>query len=374
MNCPICNTATTAPICPECGYDASRDYGRYPTFGKLPAGTPTVSRLRADHSGLLRCSKCGSAQFQFRFADRNLSCPRCGHLLSPQEMDTVLAIMGCDPLHRQTAPVKKAPEKARITAIAAGYAHTAVLYSDGTVRAVGSSREGQCDTGHWRDITAIAAGYDTTVGLKKDGTIVSTKHFNQRDQRCTDITAIAAGAAGIACLRQDGTVRFPWSAINSQGWSGIRSVASSWHMVLGIRHNDTVAVFCGGDMLPYQVRCWLNITAVAPGFSHVAGLRQNGTVVCAGDNTFGQCDTSQWRGIKAIAAGDNHTVGLLANGTVTAAGTHTDGRCDVGNWNSVTAIAAGGSHTIALRADGTLLATGNNREGQCAVARLIPQP
>lgn len=373
MNCPICNSSMRASPCPECGYDASRDYGLHPTFSPLPGGIPAPSRLRADRSGLLRCSKCGCDRFQFRFADRNLSCPRCGHLLSPQEMDTVLAIMGCEPLHHQTAPARqKAPNAIRITAVAAGYAHTAVLYSDGSVRAVGSSRDGQCDTGHWRDIVAIAAGYDTTVGLKSDGTIVSTKHFNRRDMTCTNVAAVAAGAAGIACVRQNGTVVFPWSGISSQGWSDIRTAASSWHMVLGTRRDGTVAVFRGGDVLPYQVRSWLNITSVAPGFSHVAGLRRDGTVVCAGDNTFSQCDTGAWRGITAIAAGDNHTVGLLMNGTVTAAGFHADGRCDVSGWKQVTAISAGGSHTVALCADGRLLAAGNNREGQCAVARLIP--
>lgn len=373
MNCPICDSTMVGARCPECGYDATRDYGLHPTFSPLPGGIPTPARLRADRSGLMRCSKCGSDRFQFRYADRNLSCPRCGHLLSPQEMDTVLAIMGCAPLHHQpAAPKPGAPKKLGITAVSAGYAHTAVLYSDGTVRAVGSSRDGQCDTGHWRNIVAIAAGYDTTVGLKEDGTIVSTKHFNQSDPACTGIASIAAGAAGIVCVQSRGTVVFPWSGIRNQDWSHIKNAASSWHMVLGAKADGTVAVFRGDDVVPRPVSCWQNIVAVAPGFSHVAGLRWDHTVLSSGDNTFGQCDTDRWRSITAISVGDNHTVGLKADGTVVAAGTHADGRCDVGRWKNVTAVSAGGSHTVALCADGQLLAVGNNREGQCAVARLIP--
>lgn len=375
--CPVCDTKTENPRCPECGFDRSRDYERYPTFGPFSSPQSAVSRLRREHNDLMRCGKCGSAALQFRFADRNFSCPRCGHLLTPQEIDTLLAIMGCAPLHHQstpTPPPKAAPaSKRRIVAIAAGYAHTVVLYSDGTVRAVGLNRDSQCDTSHWRGIVAIAAGHNTTVGLKDDGTIVSTKHLDRRDLTCIDVSSVSAGAAGIVCVRRNGTVAFPWSGISSQDWTGITTAASSWHMVLGVKKDGTIAVFGGEDVLPPKVRNWLNLSAVAVGFGHVAGLRRTGIVVSDGDNTFSQCDTSTWSNITAIAAGDNHTVGLRSDGTVVAAGIHGDGRCNVRHWQNVTAIAAGGSHTVALRSDGTLLAAGSNREGQCAISRLVPR-
>lgn len=372
--CPICNTHTVLPICPECGFDRTRDYERFPTFGPLGAGIDARSRRQRERGDLMRCSKCGCAELHFRFADRNFSCPRCGHLFTPRETDTLLAIMGCAPLHHQGKPAAApAAEKRRITAVSAGYAHTVVLYSDGTVRAIGLNRSGQCDTGHWRGITAIAAGYDTTVGLKEDGTIVSTRHIGSQDLSCTNVTSIASGAAGIVCVRRDGTVAFPWSDISARDWYGIRSAAASWSMVLGVKTDGTVAVFSGEEELPARVRNWLNLRSIAVGFGHVAGLRHTGIVVSDGDNTFEQCRTDSWKDITAIAAGDNHTVGLRADGTVVAAGVHGDGRCNVRHWRNVTAVTAGGSHTVALCADGTLLAAGSNREGQCAVSRLIPR-
>lgn len=372
--CPICNSETAQTICPGCGFDRSRDYEQFPTFGPLRGAADARSRLRSGRGDLMRCSKCGCAELQFRFADRNFSCPRCGHLFSPQETDTLLAVMGCAPLHHQSRPVTPpARPRRKITAVSAGYAHTAALYSDGTVRAIGLNRSGQCDTGHWRNIIAIAAGHDATVGIMEDGTIVSTRYLGGRAPSCSNAKAIAAGAAGIVCVRQDGTVVFPWSELNPRDRTGIRSAAASWSMMLGVKHDGTVAVFSGEEELPSKVRDWTNLQSVAVGFGHAVGLLRSGGVVSTGDNTFEQCRTDAWKNITAIAAGDNHTVGLRSDGTVAAAGSHSDGRCNVQRWSHVTAVTAGGSHTVALCADGTLLAAGSNREGQCSVSRLIPR-
>ena len=35
MKCPVCDKVNTSMLCPECGFDSSRDYGKYPTFGSL---------------------------------------------------------------------------------------------------------------------------------------------------------------------------------------------------------------------------------------------------------------------------------------------------------------------------------------------------
>jgi len=42
--------------------------------------------------------------------------------------------------------------------IDAGRRHTVGLQSDGTVRAVGDNKYGQCDVRGWRDMVAVAAG------------------------------------------------------------------------------------------------------------------------------------------------------------------------------------------------------------------------
>lgn len=45
MKCPVCDNVNTSMLCPRCGFDSSKDYGKYPTFG--PVGNiPPVSGLR----------------------------------------------------------------------------------------------------------------------------------------------------------------------------------------------------------------------------------------------------------------------------------------------------------------------------------------
>lgn len=45
MKCPICDKENRDLRCPLCGYDYSRNYEKYPTFG-TPVRTPAVSTLR----------------------------------------------------------------------------------------------------------------------------------------------------------------------------------------------------------------------------------------------------------------------------------------------------------------------------------------
>lgn len=50
MKCPVCDNVNTSMVCPRCGFDSSRDYGKYPTFG--PVGRVTsVSGLRERRQG-----------------------------------------------------------------------------------------------------------------------------------------------------------------------------------------------------------------------------------------------------------------------------------------------------------------------------------
>ena len=58
-------------------------------------------------------------------------------------------------------------------AVSAGNWYTVGLKSDGTVVAVGSNQDGECDVEDWTDIVAVSAGFWHTVGLKSDGTVVA---------------------------------------------------------------------------------------------------------------------------------------------------------------------------------------------------------
>jgi alpha-tubulin suppressor-like RCC1 family protein len=70
-------------------------------------------------------------------------------------------------LTTQTSAITAQPQ------VAAGYAHTVGLKSDGTVVAVGDNFYGQLNVGSWKDIEQMAAGRHHTVGLKSDGTVVA---------------------------------------------------------------------------------------------------------------------------------------------------------------------------------------------------------
>lgn len=60
-----------------------------------------------------------------------------------------------------------------IVAVSAGQNYTVGLKKNGTVVAVGSNDDGQCNVRGWTDIVAISAGNDHTVGLKKNNTVVA---------------------------------------------------------------------------------------------------------------------------------------------------------------------------------------------------------
>ena len=47
MKCPVCDQENPSMLCPRCGFDASRDYEKYPTLGVIPS----VSALRRQWQG-----------------------------------------------------------------------------------------------------------------------------------------------------------------------------------------------------------------------------------------------------------------------------------------------------------------------------------
>lgn len=357
-NCPVCDRTNDTPLCPGCGFDASRDYGRFPTFGVVPDAV-SASGLRRKRSALVICPDCGGDAFSL-------------------ERDTGLA--RCRVCGRPHGAVSAAPAKKTITAIACGDAHTVALYSDGTVRAVGKNKQGQCNTRSWQGIVSIAGGFQSTMGLRADGTVVAVGNNN-------------SGKSMVHTL------------------SGIRSIGTSkGSHTLFLRSNGTVTSLGKNDDGERNVEDWHDIIAVAAGAPFSVGLKKDGTVVAVGKNDDGRCDTQSWRDITAISTGSWHALGLKKDGTAVvtgkdrprvqiqgwrdlvqlcggdyfSAGLRSDGTvcvCTSANtsyalaegWTNVTAIAAGDNHLVGLLSDGTLLAVGKNEDGQCDVEKLMQE-
>lgn len=375
MNCPVCARPLAGTRCTGCGYDRSRDYEAFPSLSPLP--NPTFSPRRNERTGLLLCSKCGSPDFRFRFTDRNFSCPRCGHLLTPQELDSLLSIMGCAPLHHTPAPPTPPKPKRRITAVSAGFDHTAVLYSDGTVGAIGSNLQGQCNVLGWSDIIAIAAGAYTTVGLRRDGAVVAAgeDRFFRGCSAWSGITAIAAGQHALG-LQQNGSVQAVGSnkagQCRTDHWREITAVAVGGMHSVGLKKNGTVvsAGYCGEGLT--DAYRWTDINAIAAGAFVTVGLRNDGTVVAAGHSSSIPEAVRNWSGITAVSAAGDLCIGLRSDGTVLTAGHNAGGPCRLSHWSGIRAVSAGFNHIVALRSDGTLVTAGANDKGQCDVHKLLP--
>lgn len=265
--------------------------------------------------------------------------------------------------------------------VATGFSHTVAIKENGTVVAIGSNEQGQCNVSNWSDIVSVVAGGWHTVGLRLDGTVAAAGY--NKDGRSdvsawTDIIMIAAGEYHTVGLKADGTVvaskytetntNIDHGQCNVDKWANIVAVAAGgWHTV-GLKTDGTVIAVGYNEYGQCNINDWKDVVAIAAGGWHTVGLKTDGTVVAVGSNDGNRCNVSEWKDIVAIAAGRQHTVGLKADGTVVAVGDNSAGECEVSSWSSIVAIAAWNKLTIGLRSDGTVVAVGNNEDGQCDVS------
>lgn len=174
-----------------------------------------------------------------------------------------------------------------ITAIVMGANHSVGLKKDGTVKAAGENRDGQCDTVNWTGIAAVAAGGNRTFGLKSDGTVV------------------IAGAKGCEA---------------AAGWTDVAALDAGEDFAAGLTRDGRVLLAGKLSEGMEDVLSWTGITAIAAGGWHILGLRADGTVLAAGLDNKGQCQVADWTGVASIAAGNAISIGVKADGTGLCAG------------------------------------------------------
>jgi alpha-tubulin suppressor-like RCC1 family protein len=148
--------------------------------------------------------------------------------------------------------------------VSAGYAHHALLRSDGKAYARGANESGQCDVPDGRDYVQVSAGGAHTVLLRRDGEVLAVG--SDEHGQCSEI-------------KSDNTL--------SSG-------------------------------MPHP-RC-VNVSA---GCAHTVLLCSDGTVKAVGCNSHGQCDIPELQpGVKYIqaSAGGQHTILLRSDGQALIAG------------------------------------------------------
>lgn len=234
-----------------------------------------------------------------------------------------------------------------VKAIAAGWAHTCALMSDGGVRCWGINSKGQLGTGTKTDsstpvavrgleqgVAAITAGDrhtcalliaggvkcwgENTSGELGDGTTIDRNSPVDVAGLSADAVAVEAGGGYTCALVRDGSVRcWGW---NANGQLGNGSAVNS-------REPAEVAGLAG----PAQ--------SVSAGDQHTCALLRAGGVECWGANDRGQLGD----GTRIPSAKPVPVKSLLGD---------------------ITAVSAGGSHTCALSSGGGALCWGGDQSGQ----------
>ena len=350
-------------------FDPSTDYANYPTLAPLPTCT-------ASEDAYIHCPICGGTAFHLRRTDGMPVCMRCEYTLESAgqpDIDDWTASDGQDLQSTVPEQEEKAPSRvissidaasASRFQIARGPKHTIVLRPDGTVKAVGENKNGQCNVQDWTNITSIVTSQFYTIGLCENGTVrVASNNFllRSRFNNWKNITSIAAGGNFVVARCADGTVKSV--GVRLPNWTGVAAISAYGQHIAAVCEDGTVRVVGINNHGMCNVKNWYGITNISLGSAHTVGLCQDGTVKAAGYSkrnkqvSVSRCAVENWSNIIAIAAGKDHTVALHQGGWVFVAGANTSGQCNVSDWSDVVAICAGENFTAGLRSDGTVLCT-----------------
>jgi hypothetical protein len=170
---------------------------------------------------------------------------------------------------------------AGVKAVAAGWLHSVVLLTNGTVRAWGDNYYGQTNVPpDLTNVTAISACSRHNLALKSDGTVEGWGYnydgITTTPTGLSNVVAIATGYVNSLALKADGTV-VVWGD-NSAGQCNVPTGLS-------------------------------NVMALAAGWYHCAAMKNDGTVVSWGDNSAGQTNVpAALVNAKLLAAAGSHTL------------------------------------------------------------------
>ncbi|MBI2060910.1 MAG: carboxypeptidase regulatory-like domain-containing protein [Nitrospirae bacterium] len=290
---------------------------------------------------------------------------------------------GISPYSAEASALRSQP---KITAIAAGGAHTCGLAVNGEIKCWGSNGYGALGDGTTTSrpipitvpfslgAAAISTGLNHTCEASWDGSVrcwgdnffgqlgdgtTKNRLTPQVVSSITDAVAISSGPSHTCALAADGT-------------------ASCWGATGSGEKN----------LVPIKVSGLHGVVALSAGNSHTCALLLEGTVWCWGANWYGQLGDGTTTGSKtpvhvssltnvvAIATGFYHTCALEAEGAMKCWGLNWEGQLGNGSFINlstplqvfqgaeVKGISCGSYHTCALVSDGTVNCWGDNFYGQ----------
>jgi alpha-tubulin suppressor-like RCC1 family protein len=284
-----------------------------------------------------------------------------------------------------------------VTGVAAGFYHSLVLKSDGSLWAMGYNFDGELGDGTYNStstpeqivaggVTAIATGDTHSLFIKSDGSLWAMGE-NQSGQLgdgtlndaivpeqivASNVTAIAAGDAHSLFLMTDGSL---WAMGDNQfGQLGDGTTVS--HLTPEkVVASEVQRIAAGGGHSLYITRFSTQTKLWVMGDNSYGELgdgttnnRPTPVNIVSGNGTTSPS-------IAAVAAGNYHSLFLKGDGSLWAMGENQQGELGDGTGlqrnapreilsSNVTAIAAGDGHSLFLKNDGSLWGMGADGNGQ----------
>lgn len=357
--CPVCGEKIQEEgVCPECGFDMSMYYEKYPTLhadiGKkvMPVSYYKEEYKKNNPEGVFICSACGGRRFMYAESDNTLICCKC-HEKYIQESNGGAGdhySEGMAPLDRLTWELRKKFYKINEE-------DTIIIrvFKDNIITV---AQNGKVEVYDKQNIPLNKTG-----SLGFSFSINNTKYVTKY---CNDIILIGFDKT-VFVIGNDRVSQYV------KEWTGIVDISSSSRYVLGLKDDNSIVV-AGNPPFNYsKIQGLKDVISVTAGEEHAVFIRKNGTVVALGPNQYGQCETESWRNIIAVSAGDTYTLGLRSDGSVLSTkikGSAGDfGQTETADLKDIVAISAGRNHSVFLNTNGQVTVKGDNSKGQGEVSR-----
>ena len=421
MNCPVCGKKMVGLVC-DCGYDRSRDYELYPTFGSVPRGMESVAVARVRRSNLFSCVGCGYHGFTMARDTGEMKCIRCGQSPMEKELKSVIDRLNKGREELKVLDAARGRKKRELDSLSEQLGGlqeklSELLSMEYKKKLELKALDGSIDKKRSELDAANEQVYSVQNNLQELALKERASKAELNDvERLMDTKSTMLSKANVRMaavnqrldelLNQRSIMERKLSELNQQlsqkkleldllytqekaqmnRSEGTDSFSDAESMLefLGVprkprikaiaaNHDVTVAAYTNGTVKVIgkvgfswaAVGEWRNIASVAVCDKHIFGLTNQGTVLCTGKGEIPRV-ISKWEDIIAISANRAGVFGLTRNGSVLAAKGGVK-KNDLAKWSSIKAISAGHEYIVGLKRDGTVVAAGRNDKGQCEV-------